>query len=137
MLVYAAGGAFTAVRFDPDWLEVIADPAPVLADATTKRGGAANYTASRTGTLLYVPSKTRTQKSLRSLVWINRDGHEEPTGAPPRSYGPPRLSPHATRVAVGIADCDNTDIRILDLTRNTMRRLTASPGNGWHAELDP
>ena len=128
VLVYAAGGALTAVRFDPDRLEVIADPVPIVADVMTKRGGAANYTVSRTGTLLYVPGRTGTQELLRSLVWVNRDGHEEPTGAPPRSYGPPRLSPDATRVAVGIVDGDNTDIWILDLTRNTMRRLTSSPG---------
>ncbi len=128
-LVYAAGGALTAVKFDTELLELIADPVPVVADVMTKRGGAANYTVSRTGTLLYVPSKTGTQETLRSLVWVDRNGHEEPTGAPPRSYGPPRLSPDATRVAVGIIDRDNTDIWILDPTRNTMRRLTASPGN--------
>jgi len=62
-------------------------------------------------------------------VWVDRKGHEEPISAPPRVYGPPRISPDGTRVAIGIADpADNTEIWIWNLQTETLRRLTFSNG---------
>ena len=42
-LIYAAGAALRAVRFDPVALEVRGDPATVLEQVMTKPSGAANY----------------------------------------------------------------------------------------------
>ena len=33
----------------------------------------------------------------RSLVWVNREGREEPLSAPPRPYAMARLSPDGAR----------------------------------------
>ena len=59
---------------------------------------------------------------------MDRKGHEEPSGLPQRSYGPPRLSPDGTRVAVGILDHGNTEIFVWDFARKTLRQVTVSPG---------
>ena len=70
------------------------------------------------------------QTTPRSLVWVDRKGHEEPIKAPPRAYGTPRLSPDGTRVATEVYD-QNTDIWIWDFARETLRRLTFDPaGDG-------
>jgi serine/threonine-protein kinase len=64
----------------------------------------------------------------RALVWVDRSGHEEPTGTPLRAYGTPRISPDGTRVAAEIYDA-TTDIWIWDFAQETLRRLTFdSPG---------
>ena len=61
--------------------------------------------------------------TLRSLAWVDRQGHETPIPAPPRPYESARLSPDGTRVAVSIRDQDN-DVWTWDLARQTLTRLT-------------
>ena len=63
----------------------------------------------------------------RSLVWVDRDGREEPIAMPARPYYAARLSPDGTRVAVEVRD-DNTDVWVHDLERGTQTRLTFDPG---------
>ncbi len=127
-LVYAVAGGLRAVGFDPVRLELLGDPVTVVERMMTKRSGATNYTASRFGAIAYVPEGAAEPTPMTSLVWVDRKGIEEPIGMPPRAYGPGRLSPDGTRVAVGIADDGNTEVWILDLARKTQRRLTFSPG---------
>ena len=116
------------MRFDPVRLEVLSDPVTVVEHVMMKPSGAANYAVSRPGTLVYVPGEAGEQTPMRSLVWVDRKGHEEPIKAPLRAYGPPRVSPDGTRVAIGILDQGNTEIWIWDLARETLRRLTFAPG---------
>jgi len=64
----------------------------------------------------------------RTLVWVDRSGHEEPiAGAPERPYAAVRLSPDATRLALEIDDGDN-DIWVWDLARRTLTRVSTDPG---------
>jgi len=116
------------VRFDPISLEVLSEPVTVVERVMSKPSGAANYSVSRSGTLVYMPDGVGGQAPLRTLVWVDRKGHEETINAPLRSYGPPRLSPDGTRVAIGILDKGDTDIWIWDLAGETLRRLTFAPG---------
>jgi serine/threonine-protein kinase len=67
--------------------------------------------------------------SPRSLVWVDRKGHEESINAPLRAYGHVRISPDGTRVLFGITDQESNDIWIWDLERETLRRLTFAPGS--------
>ena len=125
-LTYVAASTVRVVPFDPVRLESLGTPVPVVERVLTKPRGAANYAISRAGTLLYMTGAVD-QTTPRSLVWVDRKGHEEPIGAPPRAYGTPRLSPDGTRVAIEIYD-QNTDIWIWDFARETLRRLTFDPG---------
>ena len=77
------------------------------------------------GTLVYVPGGV--QPAARTLVWVDRQGHEEPLKAPQRAYVYPRLSPDGTRVALDVRDQDE-DIWIWDLARETLTRFTFEPG---------
>ena len=126
-LVYAAAGTLRAVRFDVARLEVTSDPVPIVEHVMVSATGAANYAVSQHGTLVYVPGGAGSNLAPRQLVWVDRRGHEEPLGAPPRAYAIPRISPDGTRVALEIRDQEN-DIWIWDLGRRTPTRLTFDPG---------
>jgi serine/threonine-protein kinase len=60
---------------------------------------------------------------LRTLAWVDRQGHETPIAAPPHSYSSPRLSPDGMRVAVFAADQEQ-DVWVWDLGRGTLTRAT-------------
>ena len=124
-LVYTADGALRAVRFDPLRRDVLGDSVTVVENIMIKPSGAANYGVSRTGTLVYTPIGAITSTPITSLVWVDRTGREESMAAPPCAYGPPRLSPDGTRVAVGIVDEGNTEIWIWDFAPEKLTRLTS------------
>jgi serine/threonine-protein kinase len=126
-LIYGRFGSLYAVRFDLGRLDVVGEPVRILQDVLMTTGGAANFAVSQNGSLVYIPASASTQAvTLRSLVWVNRQGREEPLGLPERAYADPRLSPDGTRIAVGIRDQRN-DIWIGDLRRNTLTPLTFDP----------
>ena len=130
-ILYAVGANLMAVPFDLDGLEVTGGPVPVLegirrASVPAANTGAANVAIAGDGTLIYVPA-TSAAAALRNLVWVDRDGREEPIGAPARAYAFPRLSPDGTRVALQTGDAEN-DIWIWEFARQTLTRLTFDAG---------
>ena len=125
-LIYGGGGSLHAVPFDPDRGEVTGDPIKVLDRVAVTADGAVNATVSKDGTLAYV--RPQSAGAMRTIVWVNRDGRETPiAGAPARPYTYPRLSPDGTRVALEVWD-ENRDIWVWDLARETLTRLTDTPG---------
>jgi len=126
-LVYAAAGTLRAVRFDPDRLQVLSDPVPVLEQVRMVASGVAEYAISRTGALVYVPGSSTGSGDERRLVWVNRQGREEAIPAPARAYTYPRISPDGTRLALDIRDQEN-DIWTWDLARPGLTRLTVDGG---------
>ena len=100
-LVFAGVGALRAVRFDLAHMEVLGDPELVIDHVMTKLGGAADFSVSEGGTLVYVPGGGGGQEwKPRELVWVNRQGEtEEPIRMPTHNSGLPRLSPDGTRLA--------------------------------------
>ena len=122
-LVYMLNGVLMAVPFDLGRLETTAPPVPILQGVRgTIQVGHVQFDVSPDGTLAYV-SGVADQGFQRLLVWVDRDGREEPLSAEPRSYNYPRISPDGTRVAIDVRD-DDQDIWIWDLTRETLTRLT-------------
>jgi eukaryotic-like serine/threonine-protein kinase len=109
-------GTLYAVPFNPDRLEVAGEPVRLV-------DGVGNAAISDSGTLVYIPDTQVTVVSGVTLVWVDREGKEEPLGAPPNSYAFPRISPDGTRVAFNIFG-ENRDIWTWDLIRKTMTRLT-------------
>ena len=125
-LVYAAAdGSVRAVPFDADRLEVTGNPVPLLEGVAVKGSGAANFSLSDNGRLVYTPGGVEgvAAQSL-SLVWVDRAGLEEPAVVEPRSFREFSLSPDGTRVAARVIGSDSADVWIFDLVRNTNTRLT-------------
>jgi serine/threonine protein kinase len=125
-LVYMASKTLRAVRFDADRFEVTGDPIAIPDDVGMFASGAAAYSVSRSGTIVYAPNAVTGFGATRSLVWVDRQGHEEAAGVPPRGYYALRLSPDGARVAVDVRDQEN-DIWIWHIVRRTLTKLTFSP----------
>ena len=126
-LVYGVEGNLWAVGFDVDRLETVGDPVPVQEGLLTKITGAANFGVSENGSFIYMPVVRAT--SARTMVWVDRQGREEPLLAPPAPYESPRLSPDGRYVAVEVREPGNRDVMVYDLNRETRTRLTLDPAS--------
>jgi serine/threonine-protein kinase len=121
-LVYALGGTVMAVPFDRQRLEVKGPPIPVIESVLQlPLSGAAQYSFSATGSMVYISASV--PAAQRRLVWVDRNGSEEPLAAPARSYRHPRLSPDGQRLAVAI-EGQESQIWLYDFARGTLTRLT-------------
>jgi serine/threonine-protein kinase len=128
-LVYLSGGALQAVRFDSGSLEVIGAPVSLGERVLTRANGSAEFAVSSNGTLVFIPDRGGESMTPRSLVWLNRTGEEEATGAPPRTYGSARISPDGSRAVVAVYDDALDDLWIWDFARRTLERMTRTPGS--------
>ena len=125
-IVYAVHNDLFAIRFDPDKLEVIGGPVSVVEGIFT--GAAPQYAVSNSGTLIYMPRKSADAgASARNLVWVDRNGKEEPIAVPPDLYSNPRISPDGKQVALTVGNIADADIWIWDLVRKTLSPLTRDP----------
>jgi Tol biopolymer transport system component len=121
-LVYAQGRSLMAVPFDPQRLAATGAAVPVVEGVLQSPvSGAAQYSFSSTGSLVYVPGGLQSAQSR--LTWVNRSGAGQPLAALMRAYRNPRLSPDGRRVAV-VIDERETQVWLYDLSRETLTRLT-------------
>jgi serine/threonine protein kinase len=121
--IYSAEGGLFAAPFDLDKLELTGGPVSILGGRT---GGSSAI--SESGTLVYVPTATdsegSTANSQRTLVWIDREGNEDPLTAPPDGYVWCKVSPDGKKLALSIESGSNRDIWIWDLDREIPSKLT-------------
>ena len=135
-LVYAAeDGALRAVPFDATSLRATGTPVALVDGVLVKATGAANYSLSDNGRLVYITGGVEGEVS-RSLVWVDRDGREEPTAAPHRGYVYPRISPDGTRVAVDIQGEAN-NIWVWNIADETLTRLTSDTSMNLYGHWTP
>ena len=133
-LVYVEGGTLMAAPFDLNRLEVTGRPVAVLSGFlqpsalrnSTVTGFVPHIAFSDAGTITYLPANARPERN--ALVWVNRAGVEQPTGASGSLYSQPRLSPDGRRVAVTISGDEHDDVWLYDLGREAWSRFT-SEGN--------
>jgi eukaryotic-like serine/threonine-protein kinase len=121
-LVYAQGGRLMVVPFDPQRLRTTGAAIPLVEGVLQSTiTGAAQYSLSSTGSLVYVPGTFQSDKS--KLVWVSRNGAQQPVVAPAHAYRQPRLSPDGRRVAVTINE-QGDQVWLYDLSRETLTRYT-------------
>ena len=127
-LVFMGEATLFAAPFDLDRLELTDSPVPILEGVRTRpEVSEAQFDFSRTGTLVYLPGGGPAS-SGRRMVWVDREGQEEPLAAEPHSYRFPRISPDGKLVAVVIGQRDSDgEIWIYDLVRETLSRFTFDP----------
>ena len=124
-IIYAAGGRLHGVSLDLASLAVGGKPFALESIQVAESFGSAtaNFDVSQTGTLAYVAP---TRQRLRTLVWVDRKGREQPVGAAVGYYFYPRISPDGTRVALDVGGA-NRDIWVWNLEREVMTRITDGP----------
>ncbi len=76
-LVYSARQTLHAVAFDLDRLEVRGEPVQIA-----EKNASSDYAMSSDGSLIYAAGGASQDQHL---VWVDRNGREEPSGAPPRT----------------------------------------------------
>jgi eukaryotic-like serine/threonine-protein kinase len=117
-----------AIPFDAKRLEVTGESIPVVENV-------GQVAVSDSGTLAYIPARS-VVASGRTLVWVDREGKEEPIEAPTNNYAFPKISPDGKQIALTI-DGANTDIWIWDLARKASTRLTFNEKSDFHAIWTP
>ena len=129
-LIYVQAGTVFAVPFDPVRLETTGAPVAVLHGVAQTPSGAAQFSASRAGSIAYVAAGTDNYSA--TLVWVDRAGVEQPAGISGPAYAIPRLAPDGRRLAVVHGRSVNTgggDLWLHDLTRETSSRVTVDGGS--------
>ena len=133
-LVYAAeDGSVRAVPFDAVSLTVTGNPVPLVEGVAVKNSGAAAFAISESGSLVYVLGQSGAE---RTLAWVDRNGREQPLGAPPQNYFLARISPDGDRVALHEGG-ESNDIWIWDLALETLTRLIVGDGGGRYPVWTP
>ncbi len=74
------------------------------------------------GSLRAVPFDPQ-RLAISRMVWVSRNGAEQPLATPVRGYVQPRLSPDGQRVAVTITE-QESQTWLYDLSRDTLTRFT-------------
>ncbi len=127
-LLYQRGEGFFLIGFDPGELRVIGDPAPQQMWGNELVGTAesvAGAALSRTGVLAYLRRAAGSQ--LRTLVWVDRSGREEPLPLDPARYRIARVSPDGNRIVLDrrddLLDAGSHDIWVFDRERSNLSPL--------------
>jgi serine/threonine protein kinase/Tol biopolymer transport system component len=127
-LVFFRDGALLGAPFDTERLEVTGPVVRVLENLAVGTTMDAPFAAlSDAGLLAYAPSDAGTTR----LVWVSRQGVEQPINSTPRRYQYPRLASDGRRTVVTAAG----DLWIQDTARATFARLTSEQtvGNAFPA----
>ncbi|MEZ5346505.1 MAG: protein kinase [Pyrinomonadaceae bacterium] len=113
-IAFARGSQLMAIPFDLNSLTATGKPVLVQPGLF---GMFPNVNVSENGTLLYLPSISRTNNQL---VWVDRNGRETPAFEKKGDFSSPRISPDGTRVAVSFGE----DIWVYDLKTKIGTRIT-------------
>jgi eukaryotic-like serine/threonine-protein kinase len=129
-IVYVFDDDLLAIPFNLDRLEPAGAPVAKVEGVFGKP--APNWAICDFGTLVYMPGIAAADESAKhTIVWVNRNGKEEPLAAAPNDYFSPRISPDGTKIALTIGKSLGLsgDIWIWDMVRETMARLTFGTGD--------
>ena len=128
-LAFANEERLFAAPFDAEAAEFLAEPQVVmegLLASDPASGGRVAFTASRTGSLAWVPA-TASVSDEDNLLWFSAEGESRPAGGSPRYHADLRISPDGSRVAFAAPDGE-VDVWVHDLERGTESRLTFDAG---------
>jgi len=125
-VVFARGATLWAAPFDLGRLALAGEPMAVLEGVEqSSLSGTAHFAVGGDGSLVYMPP--RSALDVRTPVWVDRRGAEEPLPIQPRPFTRVAISPRGDRVALALATAESRDIWIFERARGTLFRLTVDP----------
>lgn len=124
LLVFNISDTLRAVKFDPETLEIIGTPRPVLGGVQIVRSGrGAKFAVSESGALAYLADPNPEGK----LHWVDRSGRLEPVelSSSRSMQGLPSLSPDGEKLAAfDLLSSEDMEAWIADLERGTVSRAS-------------
>jgi Tol biopolymer transport system component len=130
-LVFWRDGGLWAAPFDVARTALTGEPVPVVQDVAVRGTGRAGYAVAPNGTLAYVKAGRSPE---RTLVWVDRQGHETPLKARPGPYAVARLSPDDSRVILSYRTDATEDLWMHDIARGVTEAFVAEPVSEWSAD---
>jgi len=128
-LIYARGGNLLAVAFDPDKLQVLGQPFPVVDGVfMSANTGMAAYAISSDGRLVYAAGPV--ERGSRLPVWVDRKGRATALPLPTRSYLHPKLSPDERQLAIEVEGASH-DIFTYNFARGTLTKMSFDGASHW------
>jgi len=126
-IVYARGGVLFAIPFDLRQMAVRGESVPMVEGVRRSDGiqtGAAHFSVSRTGSLVYVPGPAGSS-AQGDVALVDRKGVIEKLTIPTGSYESLRLSPDGKQLALGVADNRGANTWIYEMSgASSLRQLT-------------
>ncbi len=123
-LVYVAAGGLWAVPFDARRREASGVPMAVFPRGLSTTQSTGTFAVASNGTLVYAAATGEPAAATRTLVWVDRHGHEQPLVPGKESYLHPRLSHDGTHLAAAIYFGGGaTNVGVWDLSRDTLTRV--------------
>jgi len=127
------GGVIMGVPIDVHRKKITGTPVQLVSDvAIDNTTGIARAAIARNGTLFY---QSGTQSS--QVVTVGADGTAHTLLPDARPYAFPRLSPDGKRLAIGIGDAGRRDVWLLEMSSQTMTRLTTEGASNDRPEWTP
>jgi eukaryotic-like serine/threonine-protein kinase len=125
-LLFVRAGTLFAQRLDPGTWTIDGAAVAVAEGVMLDAVGAAAISASATGSILFRPGGVNRQ---RQLTWFDRTGNALGHASAADAASPlnPALSPDGRQVALNRTVNGNTDIWLLDVSRDVMTRFTTDP----------
>jgi eukaryotic-like serine/threonine-protein kinase len=121
-LLQVKNGVLLAQKFDASARKFVGDPFPLAQNVESGSEGAARFSTSSEGTLVF---RTGGGGTNRRLLWLDRTGKEIGSVGDPALYRCPALSPDGTQVAAEVrAPGGSASIWTYDLERNVGSRFT-------------
>ena len=93
----------------------------------TKASGAADFSVAQDGSLVYVRAGTGVSRGV-SLVWVDRQGREEPLPVALANYRWPRVSPDGTQITFASPrDGALIEVYVMNADGTNQTRITFNP----------
>jgi serine/threonine-protein kinase len=128
-IAFQRSGSIWVAPFDETRLELTGPPTAVLEGIGIGPDWSPIVGVGRDGSLAYAAGAAEPYPP-RTLVWVDRTGHEEPVDAPARAWFWPQISPDGRRLGFHIMDPVNMDAWIYELDHGPLVRMT------YHATQD-
>jgi len=127
-IVFARLGDLYAIDFDPDRLETVGEPVPVIEDVGgDPSSGAGYFTIAHTGSVAWLAGAVTAADALLTIV--DETGAAERLPLEPRGFFQPRFSPDGTRLAFTVGEGYSGvagDVWVYSFASQALSRLTFS-----------